>query len=138
MPDLGYDPKNPADLLGQPIKPGDIVAWGTNYGRSAAICICVIDKIRFAKDADTGNWRVRTVECERHEATKYTLRLRPLKGTNSPSWIDTSTGDEKWSVSADEIQRYPGRYKGKTVTVQLVKNVVKLNVTEEDVMDSYE
>jgi hypothetical protein len=33
VPNLDYDPRNPSDLLGRPIKPGDIVAWGTTYGR---------------------------------------------------------------------------------------------------------
>lgn len=105
MPNLDHDPRNPTDLLDRPIAVGDIVAWGTTYGRSAALAVCRIEKIRFVKNpcAETG-WKRR--EVPQHEADDYTLLLDVIKTTGSKSYGKHGTTPFK--------------------VVQLVKNIVKL------------
>lgn len=132
MPNLDHDPQNPTDLLGRPIAEGDVVAWGTTHGRSAALCVAVIDKIRFIQTACLGNgWKNR--EVPQSMADDYTLRLRPLKSTGSVSTIDKRPGAPRPSGSTstrwildEDIADEPDRYEVKTKSVQLVKNIVKL------------
>ena len=105
MPNLDHDPQNPTDLMGRPIAPGDTVVWGTTYGRSAAVAVCRIEKIRFVKNPceETG-WKRR--EVAQQDADDYTLLLDVIKTTGSKSYSRNGTSPFK--------------------TVQLVKNVVKL------------
>lgn len=130
MPNLDHNPKNPCDLLDRPIREGDIVAWGTTYGRSPAVAVCRIDKIRYVRKVNYKN-----VECSQWEAEDYTLRLEVLKSTGSVTyndvyepngWIDPATG---------QLARYPNggiskfrrlSDKPKLKTIHLVKNIVKL------------
>lgn len=134
MPNLEKDPRNPTDLLGQPIADGDIVAWGTNFNQSAAICVAVIEKIQFTRPKVPGSSYSGNEKCERHQAEDYYLRLRPLHGTNSVTWIYAPTGQDEWRVRRDPVvpdrRDAPEQYIAKTVTVKLVKNVIKLDLTE--------
>src|SRR5436305_1632753 len=101
MPNLGYDPRDPRDLLGQRIAPGDVVAWGTTYGRSAALCIALIEKIRYTQTAAPG---APLRECSQNVADDYKLVLKPLKSTGSVSsrefmpggYIDPATGKQSF------------------------------------------
>lgn len=128
--DLDYDPKNPSDLLGRPITEGDVVAWGTTWGQSAALCIAVIDKIKFTKEVPSGAYSTKRKECPPHEAEKYTLRLRPLKTTGDVTWVNKLTGETRWSIHDGDN---PDNYVAKVKIVQHVKNVVKLDICPEDV-----
>lgn len=137
MPNLDYDPQNPTDLLDRPIKEGDLVAWGTTYGRSPAVCVARIHKISFRAKDPTG--RKSSIEVPQQFAEKYTLQLQPLKSTGMTSmptkyhprgFIDPETG---------ELARHPNggtKYfetlsdKPKLKTVHLVKNVVKLEALD--------
>lgn len=100
MPNLTHDPMNPTDLMDRPIHVGDIVAWGTTYGRSPAVAVARIKKIRFVKNAcsDTG-WKRR--EVPQHLADDYTLQLEIIRSTGY--------------VHGNKIK-----------TVLIVKNIVKL------------
>ena len=125
MPNLNYDPQNPTDLLDRPIAEGDVVAWGTTYGRSAALAVCVIEKIRFYRTVNSGAYSTKRVTCPQGAAEGYTLRLRPIKSTGRVTdeeyvpggIIDPETGERKFFRKLD---------KAKSKTVLLVKNVVKL------------
>lgn len=125
MPNLDYDPQNPTDLLGQPIAEGDYVAWGSTWGRSPALCVAVIEKIRFTRE-DPRPGRYGKIEVPQDQAESYTLRLRPIRTTGWATWIDT-TGEKLWVRDDDEVLLDPDRYEAKSKTVQLVKNVVKLD-----------
>lgn len=126
MPNLDYDPQNPTDLLGQPIAEGDYVAWGSTWGRSAALCVAVIEKIRFVCAPPSGYGT--RVECPRAQAEEYTLRLRPIRTTGDVTWIDKRTGETvTWQRSENDILCEPDRYEGKTKNVLLVQNIVKLD-----------
>jgi len=114
MPNLDHDPQNPTDLLGQPIAEGDIVAWGTTFGRSAALCVAEIEKIRFTRKVNYEN-----AECAQADAEDYQLRLRPIKSTGSV------TGSKFHHVRDGVSYHEPIIPKGKLIT--LVKNVVKLS-----------
>lgn len=127
MPNLGYDPKNPTDLLDRPIAVGDIVAWGTTYGRSAAVCVAEIVDIVFSRKRpdsyDTFD------KCARADAEKYTLRLQPLKSTGSTSIPQRyhpggSYIDASGTLRSGYFEALSDKPKVKTV--HLVKNVVKL------------
>lgn len=121
MPNLNYDPQNPTDLLGRPISEGDYVAWGTTYGRSPAVAVCKITKIRFFAEQGYG----KRVECPQQFATGYTLRLLPIKSTGSVSKnTEYVSGGFKEPDGSISYFRDLGGVKEKTV--QLVKNVVKL------------
>lgn len=134
MPNLDYDPKNPTDLLDRPIKVGDIVAWGTTFGRSAAVCVARIDDILF-KHLELGSYDT-WEKCDQHEAEKYTLRLAPLKSTGSTTipqkyhpngYIDPATGQLAVNARSGGISHFEQLSdKPKVKTVHLVKNVVKL------------
>lgn len=115
MPNLSHDPKNPSDLLGRPIKAGDVVVWATQFGRSPAIAVCVIDRIRFTRPSTGGNWRVVNEECEQWQAEDYQLYMHQIKSTSYSGQADTDFNGH-WKISPDAR---PNR-------VQLVKNVVKL------------
>lgn len=136
MPNLDHDPKNPTDLLDRPIKEGDIVAWGTTYGRSAGLCVARIEKIRFVRTVYS-----KRIECRQDEADDYTLSLRPLKSTGSVTHRHIPTGRDVtyfhslksfayWDRSRPEGGRCvsvpESELEAKLKTVQLVKNVVKL------------
>lgn len=122
MPNLGYDPKNPTDLLDRPIAVGDIVAWGTTYGRSPAVCVARIDDIVFAfQPQPYGDW----IKCSQAQAQKYTLRLKPLKSTGSVTTQEFVKTPSGW-----EYVPIPGGAKVKTV--HLVKNIVKLEPINAD------
>lgn len=122
MPNLSHDPQNPTDLLGRPIKAGDIVAWGTTYGRSAALCVAEIERIRFVHKPSGNSWD-KNVECDQAIADDYQLVLRPIKSTGSVTLIKPDGGEYREWV--DGPTPPPGT-RGKAKTVQLVKNVVKL------------
>jgi hypothetical protein len=105
MPNLDHDPRNPTDLMDRPIKEGDIVAWGTTYGRSPAVAVCRINKIRYVKNscAET-NWK--RIEVPQDVADDYTLQLEVIKTTGYGSSGRNGTSKLK--------------------SVQIVKNVVLL------------
>lgn len=128
MPNLEHDPKNPTDLLGRSIAEGDIVAWGTTYGRSPAIAVCRIEKIRFIRKAPPGNWRVVNEECRQDQAEDYQLSLAVLKSTGSVSfpekyhpngYIDADGNTKYFEQTSD---------KPKLKNIKLVKNIVKINL----------
>lgn len=105
MPNLDHDPRNPTDLLGRSIAVGDIVAWGTTWGRSAAVAVCRIEKIRFIKKAcRETDWKNR--EVDQSIADDYTLLLDMIKTTGWES--SGANGTSKFK------------------SVKLVKNIVKL------------
>jgi hypothetical protein len=122
MPNLDHDPQNPTDLLGRPLAAGDIVAWGTTWGRSAALCVAEVEKIRFIAK-DPGSWSGHNVEVPQHLAEDYQLILRPIKSTGSVTLIKPD--GEEYLEYRDGPTPPPGT-KGKAKNVKLVKNVVKL------------
>lgn len=133
MPNLGYDPKNPTDLLDRPIAVDDIVAWGTTYGRSPAVCVARIAAINFSRERP-GSYR-EYEPCTQAEADKYTLRLEPLKSTGSTTipqryhpngYIDPETGLQARRADGGLSHFEKLSDKPKLKTVHLVKNVVKL------------
>lgn len=131
MPNLEHDPQNPSDLLGQPIAEGDIVAWGTTYGRSPALCVARIEKIRFIRKSGSWNGWNGNKEVPQAHADDYTLSLRPLKSTGDVAWVHKGTG-EPWYVFRDgpiDLARVEAKLK----SVKHVKNIVKLNP---DVIDA--
>lgn len=122
MPNIDYDPRNPTDLLGRPIAPGDMVAWGTTYGRSPAVCVAQIERINFTQKVpgEYGKY----VKCDRSVADRYTLTLQPLKSTghvNDTEYVSGGFIDENGNTSYFRRMAKP-----KLKTVQIVKNVVKL------------
>lgn len=133
MPNLDYDPKNPCDLLDRPVAVGDIVAWGTTYGRSPAVCVAQIEDIVFArlKPGAYSDYE----RCEQKDAEKYTLRLLPLKSTGSTSiptryhpngYNDPYTGQPVLLADGRPSHFEPLSDKPKVKTVHLVRNIVKL------------
>jgi hypothetical protein len=143
MPNLNYDPHAPVtDLLGFPIAEGDYVAWGTNWGRSAALCVAKIDRIRFYREKP-GSYG-RTEDCEQHEAEGYQLLLEPVHSTGDVTWVyeDDPKESVPWSDNIDHERHEWGRkprtasrraVRGKVKRIQHVKNVVKLDpATVED------
>lgn len=115
MPNLQHDAKNPTDLLGRPITNGDIVAWGTTFSRSPAICVARIAKIRFIQKACSEN-SYKTTEVAQQFADDYQLQLVPI--------ISTGTmGNTKWDPEARTYVPCIPKLK----TVHIVKNVVKLD-----------
>jgi hypothetical protein len=123
VPNLQHDPQNPSDLLGQPIAVGDVVAWGTVWGRSPALCVARIEKIRFV--TKNGDKFDKNVECSQQAAEDYQLVLRPIKSTGDVTWID-SLGEKSW-VRQEDVDANPDRYEAKTKTIHHVKNIVKLD-----------
>jgi hypothetical protein len=103
MPNLDHDPQNPTDLLDRPIAVGDIVAWGTTYGKSPAVAVCRIEKIRFFYKPDP--WGP-TIECDQAAALDYQLVVKLIK----------TTGSEGYGSGPRKSLR----------NIKLVKNVVKL------------
>lgn len=150
MPNLDYNPKDPRDLMGEPIAIGDIVAWGTTAGRSAALTVCQIVKIRFTKKVNSRN-----KECPQGMAEEYTLLLRPIYGTGYISddeyvreGIFDAFGQPEYYTNPDGTLRLDSRGKAmqkkhrklpwesiKPLRVTLVRNVIKLNYTLEEVLD---
>ena len=100
------------------------MAWGTNYGRSAALCIAVIEKIRYHAENPDGYGPLVEVD-DPALASGYKLVLRPIKSTGRVSYIDTVTGSREWRQNV--IERDPDRYRADTKMVTHVKNVVKLD-----------
>lgn len=126
MPNLEHDPQNPTDLLDRPIAPGDIVAWGTTYGKSAALCIARIVRIRFIKTS-CRETNYTNVEVDQIHADDYQLVLEPLKSTGRVTWIDSQDPTRSsWSIRDEEVKRNPSRYGTKKKTIQHVKNVCLL------------
>ena len=132
MPNLGYDPKNPSDLLGRPVAVGDVVAWGTTAGKSAALCIAQIAKIRFTREVKTGTYPTRRKECPQSEAEAYTLSLRALKSTGYVTRVNKLTGEERWGSLREGDN--PAEFETKLKSIQHVKNIVKLDLRPEDVV----
>lgn len=132
IPNLDYDPKDPRDLLGEPVAPGDTVAWGTTYGKSAGLCVAVIEDIVFTKKNPNYTYSNKEyLPCDQHEAERYTLRLRPLKSTGSVTWLhaDGSEAYEyRYRDQPGEFERMiqRGQIVAKVKTVLHVKNIVKL------------
>jgi hypothetical protein len=118
MPNLEYDPQNPSDIFDRPIKVGDIVAWGTTWGRSPALCVARIERINFTREEGYKN-----VKCDQAMAERYTLTLRPIVTTGDITWIkeDGETHHEYRDGPAD-----PAKVHAKLKTVQVVKNVCLL------------
>lgn len=123
MPNLAHDAQNPTDLLDHPIAAGDTVAWGTTWGRSPALCIARIEKIRFIKKS-CRETDYKNVEVEQQFADDYQLVLRPIKSTGDVTWIDTL--GEKRYVSTKDQESDPARYEAKLKTIHHVKNIVKV------------
>lgn len=121
MPNLDYDPKNPSDIFDRPIKVGDVVAWGTTWGRSPALCIARIEDIVFTQTHGYGN----NVKCERHEADRYTLRLRPIHSTGDVTWLKED-GSQWYEYREPDYPR--DKLTSKPKTVQVVKNVCLLEL----------
>jgi hypothetical protein len=123
MPYLDHDPQNPTDLLGRPIAVGDVVAWGTTWGRSPALAVCVIEKIRFIAKENGESWG-KNIEVDQWLATDYQLMLRPIKSTGDMGYV-MPNGDHYYEHKHGPDPEAVGA-KAKTKNVQLVKNVVKL------------
>lgn len=117
MPNLDHDAQNPTDLMDRPIAEGDIVAWGTTYGRSPALCVARIHKIRFIQRGKHG---IHNIEVEQALADDYQLILEPIKSTGSVtnSTFRRDPVDGRWKSFPLE--------KPKLKTIHLVKNIVKL------------
>ncbi len=129
MPNLQADPQNPSDLLGQPIANGDVVAWSTAYGQSVALCVAVIEKIKFTRQIN-----YKRKECPQSEATGYRLRVRPIASTGSITWVDKRADETRPSglggayyVAQEDLEAEPDRYVAKCVTIQRVDNIVRLD-----------
>lgn len=89
----------PVDILGRPIKIGDIIAWGHSVGRSSSgLTIGRIEKINFSWKPDMLR---RAVRCDQLRATQYT-------------------------ISIDVIETTGYRIKSSSVPILNVKNIVKL------------
>lgn len=136
MPNLQHDPQNPSDLLGRPIAAGDIVAWGTNYGHSAAIAVCKIARIRFTKSVNYKN-----KEVPQWQADDYQLYLQIIKSTGgTPRMKNKVTGkfEEDYVINrmVKEGATFWDEWEYTTNRVTLVKNVVKLDMTEQEARDA--
>lgn len=142
MPNLDYNIEDPVtDLLGDRIEVGDYVAWGTNLGRSAALCIAHIEKIRFTRPKP--GYYGRNEECAQEDAERYTLSLRPVVSTGDVTWVyadvpgnvmvnyDDRIRDEDNPWGRPPLTKSGRPVHGKVKTVQHVKNVVKM--TDEQV-----
>jgi hypothetical protein len=127
MPNLEHDPQNPTDLLDRPIAVGDIVAWGTTWGKSPALCVAHIERIRFIRKGGSWNSYSGNVEVPQQQADDYQLVLRPIKSTGRVSVKDLADPSRSsWQIDLGEIRDDPGRFEVKTKTVHHVKNIVKL------------
>jgi len=119
MPNLDYDPHNPADLLDRPLAVNDIIAWATMRHRSPAICVARIDQIKYQKKAPPGYDKV-NVGCVRQDAEFYELVIEPIKSTGR-----VTTENWRWSEGEFVVTKLD---RPKLKVIKLVKNVVKLNV----------
>jgi len=140
VPNLDYDPRNPSDLLGRPIAPGDIVAWGTTYGRSAALNVARIARINFSclkpEYASQGRGRNGLASsasydsadmyepCPQAVADRYTLTLETIKTTGDVTWIKEEDGKDYREYRDGPESGWTLRAKLKTT--KHVKNVVLL------------
>lgn len=136
MPNLDYDPRNPSDLLDRPIKPGDIVAWGTTYGRSAALCVGRIERFNFSclkpeyqgrrnsPYPGTGYGAYCYEKCEQKDADRYTITLEPIKTTGDITWIKQEDGKDYRDYRDGPESNWT--LKAKLKTFIHVKNVVLL------------
>ena len=136
MPNLDYDPRNPSDLLGNPIAPGDTIAWGTTYGRSAALCVGRIERINFSclkpeysKSGRRGpSFYADPADhyepCEQRFADRYTITIEVIKTTGDVTWIKQEDGQEYREYRDGPESNWT--LKAKLKTFQHVKNVVKL------------
>lgn len=131
MPNLQADPQNPTDLLGRPIKVGDVVGWGTTYGKSAALCIATIEKIRFIRAGYGKN-----KEVPQAQADGYQLQLRPIQTTGGVSRVHKDTGAGEYLIGPPYGRHpdydIPHMWVFKTKTIHHVKNVVLLGITQEE------
>lgn len=125
MPNLDHDPQNPTDLLDRPIKVGDIVAWGTTWGRSPAVAVARIHKIRFIAKDNGKSWG-KNIEVPQKMAEDYQLVLEVIKSTGSVSYPTQyhPNGYTRPDGSIGYFEQLSDKPKLKTI--QLVKNVVKL------------
>jgi hypothetical protein len=143
MPNLNHDPQHVTDLLGQPLQNGDIVAWGTTWGKSAALCIAVLERIRFIMPDPSG--RRTNIEVPQHQAEDYQFVLRPIKSTGDVTRVHAETGASETGSGPDYVPYDSSTIYGrhvdyadyskwtyKTKTIQHVKNVVKLSLTLEE------
>lgn len=121
MPNLDHDPKNPTDLLDRPIAAGDIVAWGTTYGRSPAIAVCRIERIRFIRKKYGERWGDNE-ECTQDQAEDYQLVLKPIKSTGYVTDSEYVPG----GFFENGEQKFFRSVPPKNKTIKLVKNVVKI------------
>lgn len=108
---------------------GDVVAWGTTWGRSPALCVARIAKIRYF--TRFGRSYGTTKECDRDQAEGYNLVLEPLKSTGSITLIKAD-GDSYYE-HRDGPRRPDDGVTAKRKTIQHVKNVVKLDVQPDDI-----
>lgn len=128
IPNLDYDPNMPTDLLGRRIHEGDIVAWGTTYGKSPALCVAKIEKIRYRRKNLTRDAMIDTV---RGAADEYQLILRPIVSTGDITWYDLQNDRAiTYWLKEEERLKDPYRYEAKTKIIKHVKNVVKLEAAD--------
>lgn len=124
MPNLEHDPQNPSDLLGRPIKPGDIVAWATTIGKSPAMAVARIDSIRWTRQDP---FKRKNVECPQLVAEDYQLRLSLIKTTRlGQSIVNRVTGETRWGWDRLTDDDCRDEWAVKPSLIKLVKNVVKL------------
>jgi hypothetical protein len=143
LPNLTHDSQNVTDLLGQPLADGDVVAWGTTFAKSAALCVAELVRIRFIAPDPTG--RRRNIEVPQLAAEDYQFVLRPIKSTGSTTRRHRDTDAQETGRGPDYVPytHYPNsggygrhvdyddptKWTWKTKTIQHVKNVVKLSLT---------
>lgn len=138
MPNLQHDPQNPCDLLGHSIAVGDVVAWATTFGRSPAMSVSKITKIRFIKKVGGKN-----KEVPQFAAEDYQLYLQPIKTTGMSHDMQNKRSRavvnhwvyRSW-IKDGQIQAGNDEWEPKSSMIQLVKNIVKLNMTEQEAQDA--
>lgn len=135
MPNLDYDPRNPSDLLGRRVKPGDLVAWGTTYGRSAALCVGRIERFNFTRlkpeyktrSLSNSGYDGYSADCyepaDQATADRYTITLEPIKSTGSTTFLKDD-GEEYHEYRDGSPERL--NLHAKLKTFSHVKNIVLL------------
>ena len=104
------DPKNPTDMLGQPIAVGDFAAIATLSYKRTHMTAGRIDKITFKREVPCSSGYGREwINCPQHQAEKYTITLEVYQTTG-------------WRYSHGK----------RTSTLQHVDHIVRLDVADID------
>lgn len=103
------------------------MAWGTTWGRSPALCIAKIAKIRYF--TRHGSSYGSTKECDRARAEGYHLVLEPIKSTGDVTFYREDGTEYREYVDGPADQH---KLTAKHKTIKHVKNVVLLEAFDAD------